>query len=96
MTVQCNEFTNSCSAYGGNTYGGQTYSVDANAGLRQNVIQQCMAKRGWQLVNLPPCGVNEHNTYLENPAAYRKPKSVDATSCAILDQARNEWVIFTP
>ena len=94
--VRCNPVTNSCTASGGDTIGGQTYTVDVNADLRAKVVRQCMAKRGWQLVTLPTCGVPQHTAYNEAPDKYRAPKGITAESCAILDRARNEWVIFTP
>lgn len=94
--VSCNPTTSSCTVTGGQTIGGQTYTVDVNAGLRSQVIRQCMAKRGWQLVTLPNCSAERYSAYLADPAKYRAPRSITAESCAVLDQSRNEWVIFTP
>ncbi len=34
---------------------GNIYTVDVNKGLRNNVEAQCMAKRGFRPVSLPPC-----------------------------------------
>lgn len=44
-----------CNTSGGQTYGGGTYSVDANANLRSRVYHQCLADRGYRYVNLPVC-----------------------------------------
>ena len=44
-----------CSSTGGQIYGGNVYSYDANAGVRANVMQQCMARRGYQLISFPSC-----------------------------------------
>ncbi|WP_170549182.1 hypothetical protein [Ruegeria atlantica] len=37
---------------------GQVYSVDANQGLRNQVEAQCMAKKGFRPISLPPCKQN--------------------------------------
>lgn len=44
-----------CTTYGGDVRGGDIYSYDANTGLRQQVMAQCMARRGYQLISLPVC-----------------------------------------
>ncbi|RVT86836.1 hypothetical protein DXV76_01750 [Rhodobacteraceae bacterium CCMM004] len=44
-----------CNTYGGGVQGGQTYSVDVNADLRQRVYRQCLADKGFQIVDLRPC-----------------------------------------
>lgn len=48
-----------CTTTGGQVYGGDTYSYDVNADLRQRVVGQCMARRGYQAVTLPICGDEE-------------------------------------
>lgn len=45
----------SCTQTGGQTYGGDVYSVDANARLRSRVIGQCMMNRGYQLIKVRKC-----------------------------------------
>lgn len=44
-----------CNTSGGQTFGGNTYSTDANEGLRIKVFYQCMANKNYRYVNLPPC-----------------------------------------
>ena len=44
-----------CNTTGGQTIGGNTYSTDANAGLRSRVFYQCMANKNYRYVNIPPC-----------------------------------------
>lgn len=44
-----------CTTTGGQTYGGQVYTYDANADLRIRVERQCMADRGYQLLEFPRC-----------------------------------------
>ncbi len=59
VQTQCNQIGTQtfCNSTGGNTYGGQTYSTDANTGLRIRAYGQCMAGKGYQFVNVPPCPV---------------------------------------
>lgn len=52
-TVNCT--TTPAIVAGGQTSGGQIFSYDANSDLRQRVVEQCMASKGYQLVTLPPC-----------------------------------------
>ncbi|WP_172960954.1 hypothetical protein [Oceaniglobus roseus] len=44
-----------CRLIGGDIVGGETYTYDANAGLRARVISQCMAARGYSPVEIPMC-----------------------------------------
>jgi hypothetical protein len=44
---------------GGQTYGGQLYNYDANATLRSQVQNQCMANKGYQLVVLQTCNTEQ-------------------------------------
>jgi hypothetical protein len=44
-----------CSSTGGQVYGGDTYSYDANAGLRQEHEARCMAARGYRVSQFPVC-----------------------------------------
>ena len=61
---------------GGQTYGGQTYSYDANAGLRDKVYTQCMAEKGYLTTTFPipyckpeqvPAGYITASTILHEP-----------------------------
>lgn len=45
----------SCTTTGGQVYGGGVTSYDANAGLRHQVVAQCMESKGWQKITLPYC-----------------------------------------
>ena len=53
----CNNigYSTFCNSTGGQIYGGQTYSVDANADLRGRAFSQCMAQKGWRSASIPPC-----------------------------------------
>ena len=44
-----------CNTTGGQIYGGQTTSSDTNAGLRIRAYDQCMERKGYRFVNIPPC-----------------------------------------
>ena len=44
-----------CSSTGGDVYGGQTYSYDANEDLRTEYFARCLAKRGYSATELPLC-----------------------------------------
>lgn len=44
-----------CNSTGGQTYGGQTYSYDANSELRATYFARCLAARGYNVVELPVC-----------------------------------------
>src|ERR1700722_6970669 len=48
-----------CSQTGGNVYGGDVYSYDANAPLRQSVITNCMNKKGYFYISLPECKTDD-------------------------------------
>jgi len=56
----CNQIGYSvfCNSSGGDTIGGGTYSVDANAGLRKQATLRCMARNGCRSVSVPPCPAN--------------------------------------
>ncbi|WP_111429951.1 hypothetical protein [Rhodobacteraceae bacterium DSL-40] len=79
-SVTCNQYGTQtfCNQTGGQTYGGEMQSYDANAGLRQQVHLQCMARKGYQLVNLPACpaGVD-----ISDQDDERVLRPLSATSC---------------
>ena len=47
--------TVTCESTGGDVYGGETYSYDANADLRARYLARCLAGRGYGVASLPPC-----------------------------------------
>lgn len=57
LSTQCvnNGYSVSCNTTGGQTYGGQTYSYDANAGLRGKAEAQCLIRSGYSLATIPKC-----------------------------------------
>ena len=44
-----------CTTTAGRIYGGEVYSYDANAGLRDDVVAQCMAAQGYRRIAVPRC-----------------------------------------
>lgn len=48
-------YTTQCTSYGGERLGGETYSYDANRGLRAEYFQRCLASKGYQVFSLPTC-----------------------------------------
>lgn len=67
-----------CRQTGGQTYGGQTYSYDANANLRSSAEAQCLVRSGYRLATIPPCPAT---------AKIKPPKAelykLSATTCYI-------------
>ncbi|MBR9649826.1 hypothetical protein [Thalassovita aquimarina] len=88
-----------CDASGANcivTYeleGGDPYTVDVNKRLRKRVEAQCMTRKGYEWVELPPC---------PSTVANAAPKSVTTVlprltpeSCSI-QRGGGRWQIVTP
>lgn len=69
VQTQCNRIGTQtfCNSTGGDTYGGQTYTSDANAGLRVQAFAQCMGDKGYRFVNVPVCpeGAEIKGSFLE-------------------------------
>lgn len=83
--------TVSCTSYGGDVYGGDVYSYDANLGLRNDVMAQCMARRGYTAVSLPVCSADQAAT--AKVAGSRLP-AISETSCLV--QTNSGYVIVSP
>jgi hypothetical protein len=60
-------------------HGGETYSFDANADLRRDVLALCMRKKGYQLVSLPQCSRDEAR--LARPNA--RTTALQENSCVV-------------
>jgi hypothetical protein len=48
----------SCTTTGGQVLGGDIYSYDANASLRSDYYNRCLAAKGYSVVTLPMCPPN--------------------------------------
>ncbi|KAA2316112.1 hypothetical protein DL237_13540 [Pseudooceanicola sediminis] len=83
--TQCNRYGTQtiCNTTGGQIMGGQTYTSDANAGLRARVYAQCMADKGFRAVDLPACPVGT-------------PLTATFTAPTLAPLARSSCYIVTP
>ena len=73
-----------CNQTGGQTFGGNTYSYDANDGIRSEAQLQCLARQGYRTTLIPKC----------SPDAKTRPVSttlppLSAGTCYIGDEKGN-------
>ncbi|TCM85540.1 hypothetical protein [Rhodovulum steppense] len=61
IQTQCYNYgyTVSCNTTGGQTYGGNTYTYDANLELRAAAEAQCLHRKGYTLTTIPKCPPGE-------------------------------------
>ncbi len=57
---------------------GQVYTVDVNQGLRNTVEAQCMAKKGYRPISLPPCKQNVKSRVPAQPTTKLPPLSTES------------------
>lgn len=71
---------------------GEVYTVDANAGLRGRVADQCMAQKGYAPVTLPRCS----NAVAQSvpPGSTRVLPKLTSSSCVIRNQG-GTWQIVS-
>lgn len=73
--------------------GGALYTVDVNSDLRARVTDQCMARRGYRPVTIPPC-----TGAVRSAAPPRQTTTLPAltsTSC-VIDYDGGQWQIVNP
>ena len=68
-------------------------SVDVNAGLRDRVMRQCMANRGYQPVTLPECSASIKAAV--SPAQTTTLPRLGESSC-VIRHGGGGWQIVTP
>jgi hypothetical protein len=73
-----------CTQTGGQTYGGDTYSYDANTDLRIDAHKQCMIRSGYRSVNIPKCSSEAKI----RPMSERLPP-LSAGTCYVADKEGN-------
>ncbi|MFU8864090.1 MAG: hypothetical protein ACNA7O_09245 [Rhodobacterales bacterium] len=73
--------------------GGEVRSYDNNAGLRQRVLNQCMADQGYRYVELPAC--SQAIKRAAPPGATTIMPQLATNSCAISNND-GTWQIVTP
>lgn len=71
----------SCQQYGGQTYGGDVYSYDANQDLRDRVTMQCLAQKGFQTISLPSCDAEQSKRAVSSMG--RKQPTYDKIECVV-------------
>ena len=74
-------------------FGGQVRTYDANAGLRQRVLNQCMTDAGYRYVELPACSAGVKRA--APVAATTVLPQLAPNSCAIRNDD-SSWQIVTP
>lgn len=80
--VQCygTGYSVSCYNYGGQTYGGDLYSYDANQDLRDRVTLQCLQQKGYQVISLPQCDAEQAKRAV---SASGKQPTYDKIECVV-------------
>jgi hypothetical protein len=84
----CSGDGTSCTYIRGDIIGGETYSYDANAGLRERVVAQCMGARGYRPVEIPLCPSGARESVLAQ--APRTLPTLSSATCAVRGNAG--WV----
>ena len=83
-------YTVQCNTTGGQVYGGQTYSYDANSKLRAEHYARCMVSRGWGVVELPNCDPEKVPTSLRAKLGGKlRPPAEGACYYGITERAGN-------
>lgn len=80
--TRCDGF--SCVTTGGQTLGGQTYSVDANAQIRSEYYGRCLAAKGYTFYPVTPCPKNSVPTELHPLITGRLREPSEGACLAIL------------
>lgn len=72
---------------------GSSYSVDVNAGLRKDIIDRCMSRRGYQAIEVPQCTDTGPATIATGHKGRMAP--LTANSCAVR-ASKSGWIIVNP
>ncbi|CUH77400.1 hypothetical protein TRM7557_01353 [Tritonibacter multivorans] len=77
----------SCNSYGGQTIGGDTYTIDVNSSLRAKARAQCVARKGYRAVSIPPCpvGVNAESMKLKSKQGVLALPKFSSKTCYFAD-----------
>lgn len=59
---------------GGQVSGGQVYSYDANKGLRERVVAQCMAQKGYSTFSFASCSADDLKAGVAHSASSPMPR----------------------
>lgn len=90
-----------CNYTGGQVYGGGTYAVDGNLGLRQRVYLMCLEKNGFMAFTLPYCSpqqVNQFNAAYPDSISTQmiQQKTPLQNSCIMRSNFHGENFIWSP
>lgn len=82
--VQCTTIGNyvSCQEYGGQVYGGDVQTYDANAELRDRATVQCLARKGYGVATIPVCTKEQQEQGVVSFQSGRLPAATNVL-CAI-------------
>lgn len=75
---------------GGQTFGGNPYSYDANSSLRTKLVAQCMAKQGYQVSTFPYCTKDQE----ANAVSLIGARLPDPTNVACVTRDENRIVLI--
>jgi hypothetical protein len=89
----CN--ANGCWTGPGYWVDGGTYTVDVNQGLRSQLVQRCMAQKGYQRLELPRC-TKEQITQLQSVPSGSHPTAGLSTEACAVQQSNGTTVILPP
>ncbi len=79
-----------CHSTGGQVYGGDTYTYDANSKLRASYFARCLAARGYGVVELPKCDRSKvPSELLQKLSSKQRPPREDACYVPITERAGN-------
>jgi hypothetical protein len=79
-----------CITTGGEVRGGDTYTYDANKGLRKDVVTQCMQKHGYQSISLPSC----NSAQAKLAKTYKLLPEITTNTC--VTKAPTGWLLVNP
>lgn len=91
--VSCTNHFGRVDCSGGNSYGGGTFSLDANSNLRSRYVEQCLYNKGYVLTDFPVCDQNEISE-LKTRRSKKEKLSLDVevlapkASCAFFDDGK--------
>lgn len=79
-----------CYSTGGQTYGGNAYTYDANSKLRAKYFAKCMVARGYNVVELPKCDRSKiSDELMEQLSGNQRMPTENACYLPITDTAGN-------
>lgn len=79
-----------CNTTGGQVYGGDTYTYDANSELRASYFARCLVARGYNVIDLPKCDSSKvPEELLRKLSGKQRPPREDACYLPVTSRAGN-------